>query len=134
MKKNSPPGAAAFGWRSYHPVVGSYLAVALSESVRDIGLDEFREKSERLLPTETAGLGGMTSGIPSCTMFNSVPQETFFKVIVICISTSHTLRKRREGWGGRVKRGSLPQSPTVPGDVTLPNEDWRSAATEGRFS
>ena len=30
----------------------------------------------------------MTSGIPSCTMFSSVPQETFFKVIVPLIRGS----------------------------------------------
>ena len=28
----------------------------------------------------------MTSGMPSCTMFTSVPQETFFSVTVVCIS------------------------------------------------
>ena len=52
---------------------------AETSSPRDFGFDEFREKDERFLPAEIASLGGMPSGTPSCTMFNSVPQDTFFK-------------------------------------------------------
>ena len=45
----------------------------LRRLVRDLGLDELRQQRQRFLPAEIAGLGGMTSGIPSCTMFSSVP-------------------------------------------------------------
>src|SRR6185437_9768293 len=47
----------------------------------------------------------MTSGIPSCTMFSSVPQDTLFKVIVFRISPGKFGSSKLSVWrmrsGGR---------------------------------
>jgi hypothetical protein len=55
------------------------------------------------LPSEHAS-GGMTSGSPSCTMFTSVPTETFFNVTVTRISpgrfgSSNLSVQRIRSWG-----------------------------------
>src|ERR671919_220976 len=53
----------------------------------------------------------MASGIPSCTMFTSVPQDTFFKDTVVCISPgrfgSWTFAPQRPGRPGIMKEISL---------------------------
>ena len=52
----------------------------------NLSLDKFRQQDKRFLPAEIARLGWNDSGTPSCTMFSSVPHETFLSVIVVCIS------------------------------------------------
>jgi hypothetical protein len=47
-------------------------------SLWNLYLDEVCKQGEGFLPAEIAGSGGMASGIPSCTLINSVPQETCF--------------------------------------------------------
>jgi hypothetical protein len=53
--------------------------------IRNLGLDELRQKSERLLPAETASLGWDNSRQALLHDIQLGPQETLFKVIVVCI-------------------------------------------------